>query len=148
MCRPNGDLDKKASTAFVAKTPDGWCILLSALHCFLEDEEEEDVEEVGGVAIEEGLARPRLASKKEKEKNNEIKLQLNEPAELARRIDESHEGLLRDRILRYCYWFCYKERGQYVELRGGDFTAEHIRVEYNVVCTKQHVLLLYSILCM
>ena len=146
MCRPNDDLDEEIGTAFVAKTPDGRCILLSALHCFLEDQEEEDVEEVGGVEIEERLARP--TSRKKKEKKSEIELQLNDPAELTRRIVDSHEGLLRDRILRYCYWFCYKERGQYVELRGGDFIAEHIRVEYNVVCTKQHVLLLYNVVCM
>ena len=50
------------------------------------------MEEVGGVEIEEGLARP--ASRKEKEKKSEIELQLNDPAELTQRIDESHEGLL------------------------------------------------------
>ena len=45
-------------------------------------------------------------------------------------IEENDERLLRDRILRYDYWFCYKEVDQYVELKGNDFVAEHVRVEY------------------
>ena len=136
MCRPNGDLDEETSTAFIAKPPGGGCILLSALHCFLEGEEEEE-EEVSGRAVEEELARP--SSRKERvKKKSEIDLQSDSPAELKQMIDESHGKLLRDRILRYCYWFCYKEREQYVELVGRDFVAEHVRVEYSVV-SMQHI---------
>lgn len=59
--RPRNELHCFTSTAFVAKSPNGRCILLSALNCFLEDEEEVD-----GVAIEEDLAKPVSRSKKEK----------------------------------------------------------------------------------
>ena len=58
-------------------------------------------------------------------------------------IEENDEKLLRDRILSYPYWFCYMEVDQYVELKGSDFVAEHVRVEYSVVsmcmATGQHV---------
>ena len=140
LCRPNGCLNEETGTAFITKTSSGKCILLSVLHCFLEDEEEEEDEEemeISGVAVEEELAQPRLASRKEKVKKSEIELQVEDPAELKRMIEESHERLLRDRILRYTYWFCYKEVDQYVELKGSDFVAEHVRVEYSVV-SKQH----------
>ena len=53
LCRPNGPLNEETGTAFIAKTSSGKCILLSALHCFLEDEEEEEDEEISGVAVEE-----------------------------------------------------------------------------------------------
>ena len=89
--------------------------------------------EIGDVAVQEELARPRLASRKEKVKKSEIDLQLEDPAELKRMIEESHERLLRDRILHYTYWFCYKKVDQYVELKGSDFVAEPVRVEYSVV---------------
>ena len=141
MCRPNDDEDEETGTAFVAETPDGNCIVLSALHCFLErddddeeEEEEEDVMEVSGVANEEKLVRPRLTSRKgEVKKKSEITLQSENPAELRRIIRPSNDKILRDRILGYCYWFCYKKRKQYVKLRGGDFIAEDVRVEYSVV---------------
>ena len=137
MRRPNGDLPEGTGTAFIAKMPSGKCILLSALHCFLEDDDDEDEEEeLSGTMVEEELVRPRLASRSKKvKKKSEIDLQVTEPAKLAQMIDESHEGLLRDRILSYCYWFCYKDREQYVKLKGGDFVVEHVRVEYNVVST-------------
>ena len=134
ICRPNSG---STSTAFTARTPDGECILLSALHCFLKgkEEEEEDGEEPGSVAVE-GLARLGRRSKKAK-KCTEIELQVDNPAELKRMIEENDEKLLRDRILRYDYWFCYMEVDQYVELKGSDFVykaiAEHVRVEYSVV---------------
>ena len=48
-------------------------------------------------------------------------------------IEENDERLLRDRILHYTYWFYYMEVDQYVELKGSDFAAEHVRVEYSVV---------------
>ena len=136
LCRPNGRLNEETGTAFITKTSSGKCILLSALHCFLEDEEEEEEMEISGVAVEEELARPRLASRKEKVKKSEIDLQLEDPAKLKRMI-ENDERLLRDRILRYTYWFCYKKVDQYVELKGSDFVAEHVRVEYSVV-SMQH----------
>ena len=140
ICRPNSD---STGAAFIARTPDGECILLSALHCFLKgkEEEEEDGEEPGGVAVE-GLARLSRRSKKAK-KCAEIDLQLDDPAELKRMIEENDKRLLRDRILNYTYWFCYKKVDQYVELKGSDFVAEHVRVEYSVVsmrmATGQHV---------
>ena len=130
ICRPNSD---STGAAFIARTPDGECILLSALHCFLKgkEEEEEDGEEAGGVAVE-GLARLGRRSKKAK-KCTEIELQVDNPAELKRMIEENDKRLLRDRILSYDYWFCYKKVDQYVELKGSDFVAEHVRVEYSVV---------------
>ena len=134
LCRPNGRLNEETGTAFIASS--GKCILLSALHCFLEDEKGEEDEEISGVAVEEELARPRLASRKEEVKKSEIDLQLEDPAKLKRMI-ENDERLLRDRILRYTYWFCYKKVDQYVELKGSDFVAEHVRVECSVV-SMQH----------
>ena len=139
-CRPNGRLNEETGTAFIARTSSGQCILLSALHCFLEDEDEDEDEEemeISGVAVEEELARPRLASRKEKVKKSEIDLQLDDPAKLKQMIEESGERLLKDRILSYTYWFCYKEVDQHVELKGSDFVAEHVRVEYSVV-SMQH----------
>ena len=97
MYRPNS----VPGTAFIAKDPNDGCILLSALHCFLE-----------GTAYD---------------------LQVDNPAELKQMIDDSNGGLLRDCILRYYYWFCYKERDQHVELKGSDFVAEHVGVAYDVV---------------
>ena len=129
MCRPNGDLNEETGTAFVAKTPNGNYIVLSALHCFLEDQEEKDAEEVGGVAIEEALARP---ASRRVNKKSEIALQSDNPEELKRIIQASHDRLLRDRVLHYYYWFHYKESGQHVPLMGKDFVAD-FRVEYSVV---------------
>ena len=57
--------------------------MLSALHCFLKgkEEEEEDGEEPGGVAVE-GLAQPGRRSKKAK-KCSEIELQVDNPLSLS-----------------------------------------------------------------
>ena len=80
ICRPNSG---STSTGFIARTPDGECVLLSALHCFLKgkEEEEEDGEEPGGVAVE-GLAQPGRRSKKAK-KCSEIELQVDNPLSLS-----------------------------------------------------------------
>ena len=58
-------------------------------HCFLEDEEEEvEEEQASGVASEEELAQPGVASRSKKRKKiNEIELQSDNPAELERMID-------------------------------------------------------------
>ena len=132
MCRPNGELNEETGTAFIGEAPNGRWIMLSACHCFLEktEEEEEDMEEVDGVAIEEQLVRP--ASRKENVvQRSEIDLQLESPDELKRMIEDSDDDLLRDRILCYHYWFCYEEK--HVSLKGEDFVAKHVRVEYDVV---------------
>lgn len=63
----------------------------------------------------------------------EYDLQESNPAELKQMIDVSNGGLLRDRIHRYYYWFCYKKRDQHVELKGSEFVAEDVTVAYDVV---------------
>ena len=83
-------------TGFVAETPDGGCIFLSASHCFLERESRGDLK--------------------------------------ALKPTEGHK-LLQGRILRYYYWFCYKERQQHVQLMGKDFVAASVKVDYDVVGT-------------
>ena len=120
---------KEASgTAFIAETASGGFALLSTLHCFSKDVEEEmqkNVKEVCGVAIE--MEQPQLASRKKKAMSNEMELQKGIAEQSI-----SHEEFL-DRIRRYCYWFCYKKEGQQVPLMGKDFVEEHVRVIYDVV---------------
>lgn len=116
MCRPKCQSDEGAGTAFIGEAPHNTWIMLSALHCFLEEDP------VSG--------------------ESEIYLLSEKPEKLDRMIENSQESLLRDRIRRYYYWFCYKEDGEHVQLRGEDFVAEHVRVEHSVVsmykaeCTK------------
>lgn len=110
MCRPQCQSNEGAGTAFIGEALHDTWIMLSTLHCFLE----EDVKNpVSG--------------------KSEIDLLLAKPETLDRMIRDSQERLLRDRIRRYYYWFCYKEDGEHVQLRGMDFVAEHVRVEYSVV---------------
>lgn len=41
--------------------------------------------------------------------------------------------MFRDHILDYYYWFLYKAEDQYVQLRGNEFIADNVKVEYSVV---------------
>ena len=107
ICRPNGVRPFQSGTAFVGEDKDGTWFVLSALHCFLDEE------------------------------SREITLQRKEPDDLRKTIDKSGGKLLQDRICKYEYWFCYRKQSKHVELRGDMLVANGaVRVRYNVVCTK------------